>query len=268
MLPPSSRPHIGRTSADSTPAFDPLPQPPDGAPNVVVIVLDDLGFAQLGCFGGDVDTPVIDGLAAGRAPLPQLPRHGAVLAHPRLRAHRPQPPRRRHGLPHRHPDRLPRLQRSHPALGRDAASPAARRRLLDLRGRQVAPRPALGAERVGSLRCAGRSASASSATTASSNGDTNQWTPELVSDNGFVEPAATPEEGYHLTEDLADRAIRFVLDQQQATPGKPFFLYFAPARCTRRTRRPSRGSSASAAATTRAGRRSGRAPSRASRTSA
>ena len=56
---------IGRTTAESTPAFDPLPRPPDGAPNVVVIVLDDLGFAQLGCFGGDVDTPAIDRLAAG-----------------------------------------------------------------------------------------------------------------------------------------------------------------------------------------------------------
>ena len=60
-----ARAHIGRTIAESTPAFDPLPQPPDGAPNVVVIVLDDLGFAQLGCFGADIDTPAIDRLAAG-----------------------------------------------------------------------------------------------------------------------------------------------------------------------------------------------------------
>src|SRR5439155_20469414 len=58
-------------------------------------------------------------------------------------------------------------------------------------------------------------------------GDTNQWTPELVADNGFVEPPRSPQDGYHLTEDLADRAIRFVHDQQQATPGKPFFLYLA-----------------------------------------
>jgi arylsulfatase A-like enzyme len=59
-------------------------------------------------------------------------------------------------------------------------------------------------------------------------GDTNQWAPELVSDNGFVDPPAAPEHGYHLTDDLAARAIQLVLDQQQATPGKPFFLYFAP----------------------------------------
>jgi arylsulfatase len=60
------------------------------------------------------------------------------------------------------------------------------------------------------------------------NGDTNQWTPELVRDNGFIDPPRRPEEGYHLSEDLADQAIRMIQDQQQATPDKPFFLYFAP----------------------------------------
>src|SRR5438309_10042453 len=57
------RPVIGRTIADSSPAFDPSPRPPGGAPNVVVVVLDDMGFAQLGCFGSDIDTPHIDRLA-------------------------------------------------------------------------------------------------------------------------------------------------------------------------------------------------------------
>ncbi|HET6223601.1 MAG TPA: arylsulfatase, partial [Dongiaceae bacterium] len=60
------------------------------------------------------------------------------------------------------------------------------------------------------------------------NGDTNQWTPELVRDNGFIDPPSTPERGYHLTEDLAEQAIRMIQDQQQATPEKPFLLYFAP----------------------------------------
>jgi arylsulfatase len=58
-------------------------------------------------------------------------------------------------------------------------------------------------------------------------GDTNQWVPNLVADNHYVSPPATPDEGYHLTEDLADQAIERVIAQQQAAPGKPFFLYFA-----------------------------------------
>lgn len=59
-------------------------------------------------------------------------------------------------------------------------------------------------------------------------GDANQWAPELVRDNSFVEAPARPDEGYHLTEDLADEAIRMVLSQQASAPGKPFFLYFTP----------------------------------------
>src|SRR5262249_21791270 len=48
------RARIGRTIAQSEPAFTPLPKPRAGAPNVVMVVLDDLGFAQLGCFGSDI----------------------------------------------------------------------------------------------------------------------------------------------------------------------------------------------------------------------
>jgi arylsulfatase len=58
-------------------------------------------------------------------------------------------------------------------------------------------------------------------------GDTNQWTPNLVADNHYVDPPRGHEDGYHLTEDLADAAIRSVLDQQQSAPGKPFYLSFA-----------------------------------------
>ena len=58
-------------------------------------------------------------------------------------------------------------------------------------------------------------------------GETNQWYPDLVYDNHQVEPPETPEEGYHLTEDLADQAIKFIADAQVA-PDKPFFLYYCP----------------------------------------
>ena len=55
---------IGDDWRTSEPWWPPLPTPPDGALNVVLVVLDDVGFAQLGCYGSDIDTPVIDGLAA------------------------------------------------------------------------------------------------------------------------------------------------------------------------------------------------------------
>jgi arylsulfatase A-like enzyme len=58
-------------------------------------------------------------------------------------------------------------------------------------------------------------------------GATNQWTPDLVRDNGFIEPPHTPDDGYHLTEDLVSQAMRLVQDQRQSAPDKPFFLYLA-----------------------------------------
>jgi len=58
--------------------------------------------------------------------------------------------------------------------------------------------------------------------------ETNQWYPDLVYDNHLADQPKTPEEGYHLTEDLADRAITWVRTQKSLMPDKPFFVYFAP----------------------------------------
>jgi arylsulfatase A-like enzyme len=58
-------------------------------------------------------------------------------------------------------------------------------------------------------------------------GDTHQYYPDLTYDNHRVEPPKTPEEGYHLTEDITDKAISFIADSKQVAPNKPFFLYYA-----------------------------------------
>ncbi|MGH9029681.1 MAG: sulfatase-like hydrolase/transferase, partial [Acidimicrobiales bacterium] len=55
---------VGRDWRASTPWWPPAPGPPPEAPNVLLVVLDDVGFAQLGCYGSDIETPVLDGLAA------------------------------------------------------------------------------------------------------------------------------------------------------------------------------------------------------------
>ena len=59
-------------------------------------------------------------------------------------------------------------------------------------------------------------------------GEDNQWNPALYEGLTAVEPTKTPEEGYHLTEDLADHAICWVRQQKALMPDKPFFMYFAP----------------------------------------
>lgn len=62
---PAFEGHIGKTLADSTPHWAPPVRAPQGAPNVVMVLLDDLGYSDFGCFGGEIDTPNIDALAAG-----------------------------------------------------------------------------------------------------------------------------------------------------------------------------------------------------------
>jgi arylsulfatase A-like enzyme len=59
-------------------------------------------------------------------------------------------------------------------------------------------------------------------------GEDNQWNPALYEGTTPIEPPGTPDEGYHLTEDLADKAIAWVRQQKALMPDKPFFMYFAP----------------------------------------
>ncbi len=59
-------------------------------------------------------------------------------------------------------------------------------------------------------------------------GETNQWYPDLTEDNRFIEPPYGPEQGYHLSKDLADQAIRFIRDQKGSNPSKPWFMWYNP----------------------------------------
>ncbi|HMK11493.1 MAG TPA: arylsulfatase [Acidimicrobiales bacterium] len=59
-------------------------------------------------------------------------------------------------------------------------------------------------------------------------GETNQWYPDLVYDNHLVEQPSKPDDGYHLTVDLTDKAIEFIKDAKVIAPDKPFFMYFCP----------------------------------------
>ncbi|HEY6698703.1 MAG TPA: arylsulfatase [Acidimicrobiales bacterium] len=215
------------TIAESTPEFPSRPHPPQGAPHVLVIVLDDLGFAQLGCFGSDIDTPAIDGLAAGglrynRFHVTSLcsPTRACVLTG---RNHHAVGMGFLADLPTGFPGYSGRIPPSAATLARilrevGYSTFAVGKWHLTPRWEESASGPfdrwplGLGFERYYGFL----------------GGDTNQWTPDLVADNGFVDPPRTPAEGYHLTEDLADRAIRFIQDQQQATPGRRYFCYFAP----------------------------------------
>ena len=218
---------IGMTVAESTPSFDPRPTPPADAPNVVVIVLDDVGFGQLGCFGSDIATPNLDGLAADGLRYNRF--HVTALCSPTRAALLTG--RNHHsvgmgfltdvpiGFPG-YDGRIPKTAATLPRILKDNgySTFAVGKWHLIPRWEQTAAGPfdqwplGLGFERYYGFLA----------------GDANQWTPELVCDNTYVDQPTTPEDGYHLTEDLVDRSRRLILDQKHARPTKPFFLYFAP----------------------------------------
>jgi arylsulfatase A-like enzyme len=199
------------------------PRPGPGAPNVITIILDDVGFAQIGCFGSDLATPNIDGLAAGGLRYNHFhvtamcsPTRASVLTG---RNHHAVGMGFLADMPLAYPGytcRLPKSVTPLPRVLRDAGynATAIGKWHLVPRGERSHSGPfdrwplGYGFERYyGFLQ-----------------GDTNQWTPNLVRDNHYVDAPRGPEAGYHLSEDLADEAIRHVLDQQQAAPGKPFYL--------------------------------------------
>ncbi len=217
-------PVIGRTIAESTPWFPDRPNP-RGKPNVVVVVLDDVGFAHLGPFGSDIETPTLDRLAGDGLRFNRF--HVTALCSPTRAALLTG--RNHHSvgmgflcdMPTGYPGYTSRIPRSAATLARvlrDAgwSTMAAGKWHLTPRNDRTASGPfdtwPLG---VGFDRYYGFI-----------HGDANHWTPTLISDNHYVEPPARPEDGYHLTEDLVDASLRMVVDQQHGTPGRPFFLYF------------------------------------------
>jgi arylsulfatase A-like enzyme len=59
-------------------------------------------------------------------------------------------------------------------------------------------------------------------------GETNQWYPEIIEDNHFINQPYLPEEGYHFSKDIADKAISFIRDSKQGEPDKPWYMWYCP----------------------------------------
>ena len=217
---------IGRYLSESEPWWPAPVHPGPDAPNVVVILLDDLGFSHFGCFGSTIETPNIDRLAAGGLRYTNF-----------------------HVTPVCSPTRASLLTgRNHHAIGMrsisnfDSGFP-------HMRGR-ITPRAATVAEM---LRDQGYATFALGKwhlcpmTECSQagpfdqwplqrgfdrfygflDGETDQFHPELVYDNHWIEAPGRPEDGYHLSEDLVDKGIEFLHDSIGVRPDRPFFMYLA-----------------------------------------
>ncbi len=214
---------------DSVPDWSPFepPKAPDGAPSVVYIVLDDVGFSAMSCYGGPIDTPNIDKIAADGVRYTQW--HTTALCSPTRsclltgRNHTRNSmaciteaaigfPNASGTIPPENgmlPEILGELGWNTYMVGKWHLCPTVEMNLASTRRNWPSGR---GFERWYGFLGA----------------ETNQWYPDLVYDNHLVDPPKTPEQGYHLTEDLTDKAIEFIKDAKSVAPDKPFFLYYAP----------------------------------------
>jgi arylsulfatase len=217
---------IGPTFAESEPWWSTPVHPGDDAPNVVVILLDDLGFSHFNCFGSDLVTPNVNRLAEGGLRYSNF--HVTPLCSPTRAALLTG--RNHHtvgmrgisnwntGFPHmtgkmtEHAATMAEVLRDEGystfALGKWHLCP------MD-EASAAGPYDAWPLQR-GFDRYYGFL-----------DGETDQFAPDLCYDNHRVDPPATAAEGYHLSEDLVDKAIEFIHDTTSVRPDRPFFTYLA-----------------------------------------
>ncbi len=218
---------VGRTAEESSPAWPAPTRAPKGMPNVVFVVLDDTGFGQLGCFGSPIETPTLDSLAGNGLRYNNM--HTTALCSPSRSCIVT-------GRNH-HANAMACITEFATGYpGYDGNVPFENGYLSEI----------LLANGYNTYMVGKWHLIPSSQETAAGpydrwplgrgferfygflGGDTSQWHPDLVYDNHQVEPPATPEDGYHLTADLADKAIGFIADARQVDPDKPFYLHFCP----------------------------------------
>jgi arylsulfatase len=218
---------IGRTADVSEPAWPAPNRAAEGAQNVVFIVIDDMGFGHLGCYGSPIDTPNIDALAADGLRFSNM--HTTALCSPSRSCILT-------GRNH-HSNHLACLTNGSTGYpGSDGYIPFENGFLSEIL-----------LQKGYNTYCVGKWHLAPEETMTAAGpydrwplgrgferyygylgGDTHQYYPELVRDNSQTEPEKTPEEGYHLTPDLVEKAKAMIADAKQVAPNKPFFIYFAP----------------------------------------
>lgn len=230
MSTPAFQGVIGDDWRSSTPWWPPEPTPPAGAPNVVMIVLDDVGFAQLGCYGSDLATPTIDALANRGVRMANF--HSTALCSPTRSCLLTGRNHHRNGL-----GRVADLAMGYP--GYDAETPIENGYLSQVLQANGYATYAVGKwhltpddqAHMGGSRRSWPLGRGFDRWYGFHGGETHQFVPALYCDNHAVTPPRSMHEGYHLTEDLADQAIRHLADLRSVDEDKRFFLYFATGAC-------------------------------------
>ncbi|GEK21516.1 arylsulfatase [Cellulomonas xylanilytica] len=233
MLPIPDRPSPGLTTFDakdpdtSFPPIEPL-LPPEGAPNVLIVLLDDVGFGASSAFGGPCATPSAERLAATGLTYNRF--HTTALCAPTRQAMLT-------GRNHHSVGMGSITETATSAPGNSSLRPNTKAPLamtLKLNGYSTAQFgkchevPVWQTSPMGPFDAWPTGGGGFETFYGFIGGENNQWDPALYDGTTPVEPPATAEEGYHLTEDLTDRAMSWVRQQKALMPDRPFFVYFAP----------------------------------------
>ncbi|MFN0142463.1 MAG: arylsulfatase [Mycobacterium sp.] len=214
---------------DSVPDWGPyeLTRAPEGAPNILVVLYDDTGLAAWSPYGGRINMPTLDRLADNGLAYTQW--HTTALCSPTRSTFLT-------GRNH-HVNRNAAITEGANgfpgASGRLPAECATIGQILQDNGFSTfwigknhnVPEEDISA---GGSRSEWPLSKGFDRFYGFLGGETNNWYPDLVEDNRFIEPPSTPAEGYHLSKDLADQALRMLRDQHSATPSKPWYLWFCP----------------------------------------
>jgi arylsulfatase A-like enzyme len=230
-IPDRPRPAVPAYDAnDPSLAFPPIEplRPPAGAPNVLIVLLDDVGFGAASALGGPVATPTAERLAASGLTYNRF--HTTALCAPTRAALLTGRNHHSVGM-----GAVPELATSAPgysSIRPNTAAPLAE--VLRLNGYSTAQFgkchevPVWETSPMGPFDAWPTGGGGFEHFYGFLGGETNQWYPALYHGTTPVEPERTAEDGYHLTEDLTDHAVDWIRQQKALMPDKPFFVYFAP----------------------------------------
>jgi arylsulfatase len=233
LLPIADRAYDGPVYEDAKdpaakfPPIQPL-RPPAGAPNVLVVLLDDVGFAASSAFGGPCHTPTAERLAAGGLTFNRF--HTTALCSPTRAALLSG--RNHHSVGMGGITEIATSAPGYSSFRPKSCAPLAE--TLKLNGYATAQFgkchevPVWETSPLGPFDNWPSGGGGFEYFYGFIGGETNQYYPAIYEGTTPVEPDKTPEEGYHFTEDMTDKAIGWIRQQKALMPDKPFFAYFAP----------------------------------------
>jgi len=233
VLPIPDRPYTGPVYEDAKdpeatfPPIEPL-RPPAGAPNVLIVLLDDAGFGSSSAFGGPCHTPTAERLAVEGLKFSRF--HTTALCSPTRAALLSG--RNHHTVGMGGITEIATSAPGYNSIRPNTCAPLAE--TLKLNGYSTAQFgkchevPVWETSPLGPFDSWPSGGGGFEYFYGFIGGETNQYYPAIYEGTTPVEPEKTPEQGYHFTEDMTDKAIKWIRQQKALMGDKPFFAYFAP----------------------------------------